>query len=87
MLPAARRVGTSSTLTRVVAASLAVSFGVQTAAMSSYSEKHTRLNASFDDVKNIQLTPLPKSDNAAPFAASTLWKDAPAVVVVLRRPG
>jgi hypothetical protein len=55
--------------------------------MSPYSEKHTRLNASFDDVKNIQLTPLPKTDNAAPFAASTLWKDAPAVVVVLRRPG
>jgi len=84
----AGRSSATSKLTKAVAVSLAVSFGVQRARMSSsYTDKHTQVNASFDDVKNIQLISLPKTDPATPFAASTLWKDAPAVVVVLRRPG
>lgn len=53
----------------------------------SYSPKHTRLSASFEDVKDVKLRSLPKKDGEGSFAASTLWKENPAVIVVMRRPG
>lgn len=54
----------------------------------SYSPKHTRLSASFEDVKDVKLRSLPKKDSSeGSFAASTLWKENPAVIVVMRRPG
>lgn len=53
----------------------------------SYSPKHTRVSASFEDVKDVKLRSLPKKDGEGSFAASTLWKENPAVIVVMRRPG
>ena len=45
------------------------------------------ITATFDDVKDISLRPLPKSDASPSFAASTLWREKPCVIVVMRRPG
>lgn len=60
----------------------------QNMAVISYSPKHTRLSASFEDVKDVKLRSLPKKDSSeGSFAASTLWKENPAVIVVMRRPG
>ena len=61
--------------------------GSMTAARAAYSDKHTRVNASFDDVKDIRLKPLPKREGEESFAASRLWKEKPCVIVVMRRPG
>ena len=52
-----------------------------------YGDKHVQITASFDDVKDIRLRPLPLSDGADAFAASELWREKPCVMVVMRRPG
>ena len=61
--------------------------GSMTAARATYSDKHTRVSASFDDVKDIRLRQLPKRDDEESFAASGLWREKPCVIVVMRRPG
>lgn len=62
-------------------------FGTAAEMAVSYSPKHTRVSASFEDVKDVKLRSLPKKDGEGSFAASTLWKENPAVIVVMRRPG
>ena len=69
-----------------VASVAAFGTAAQTMAVS-YSPKHTRVSASFEDVKDVKLRSLPKKDGEGSFAASTLWKENPAVIVVMRRPG
>lgn len=53
----------------------------------SYSPKHTRVSASFEDVRDVKLRSLPKTEGEGSFAASALWAENPAVIVVMRRPG
>lgn len=61
--------------------------GSSSADESMYGDKHVQITASFDDVKDIRLRPLPLSDGADAFAASELWREKPCVMVVMRRPG
>jgi len=77
-------------LVPTIGVTVAVTAAMTTASASSssaYSEKHVRVTATFADVKDIRLKPLPVSADAPSFAASTLWENQPCVIVVMRRPG